>query len=279
MPSPRTFGYRNHARFTVRKKGMLGFTNKDTKHFIPINKCLLMDNWINETLANLQSHCAETSQISLRHGTNTESYLIQPKLVTNQIAVRTGDKWYEEKILGHLFRISSPSFFQVNTEQLSMIANLIAEEMCFTGDEVIVDAYSGVGTFSVLLAGSVREVIAIEESTAAIDDALDNIKGISNIQLRRGKTEHILKQITAPLHTVILDPSRVGCEESVLETLAFLAPKTIIYVSCDPDSFARDLQILEEGGFAIKKIQPVDMFPQTRHIELVAFLSYQTKSV
>mgnify|MGYP001200146018 FL=1 len=279
IPSPRTFAYRNHARFTVRNKGMIGFTNRDTKRFIPIDKCMLMDNWINETLANLQSHCAETSQISLRHGTNTESYLIQPKLVTNQINVRTGDKWYEEKILGHLFRISSPSFFQVNTEQLSTIATLISEEMCFTGGEIIVDAYSGVGTFSVLLAGSVQKVIAIEESTAAIDDALENIKGFPNIQLRKGKTEHILKQITEPIHTVILDPSRVGCEESVLKTLAIMAPKNIIYVSCDPDSFARDLKVLEEGSFAIRKIQPVDMFPQTRHIELLAFLSYTGESV
>ena len=238
-----------------------------------------MDNWINETLANLQSHCAETSQISLRHGTNTESYLIQPRLVANKIDVRTGDKWYEEKVLGHLFRVSSPSFFQVNTEQLSTIANLIAEEMCFTGEQIIVDAYSGVGTFSVLLAGSVQKVIAIEESTAAIDDALENIKGFPNIQLLKGKTENILNQITEPIHSIILDPSRVGCEESVLKTLSMMAPKTIIYVSCDPDSFARDLKILEEGGFSLRKIQPVDMFPQTRHIELIAFLSYTSESV
>ena len=279
IPSPRTFAYRNHARFTVRNKGMIGFTNRDTRRFIPIDKCMLMDNWINETLANLQSHCAETSQISLRHGTNTESYLIQPRLVANKIDVRTGDKWYEEKVLGHLFRVSSPSFFQVNTEQLSIIAKLIAEEMCFTGEQIIVDAYSGVGTFSVLLAGSVQKVIAIEESTAAIDDALENIKGFPNIQLLKGKTENILNQITEPIHSIILDPSRVGCEESVLKTLSMMAPKTIIYVSCDPDSFARDLKILEEGGFSLRKIQPVDMFPQTRHIELIAFLSYTSESV
>ena len=279
LPSPLIFGYRNHARFTVRNRGTVGFTNRDTKRFVPVDKCLLMDNWINETLATLQSHCAETSQLSLRHGTNTGSYLIQPKLVTNRTTIKTGDKWYEEKILDHTFRISSPSFFQVNTEQVTLIAELIANYMAFKGNEIVVDAYAGVGTFSVLLAASVKKMIAIEESSAAIDDAIANIKGIPNIDLRKGRTEHLLKNITDPVHTVILDPSRAGCAEPVLETLASLAPNAIVYVSCDPDSFARDLLILETGGFVVRKIQPVDMFPQTRHIELVAFLSYQDKSV
>lgn len=279
LPSPLTFGYRNHARFTIRNHGMIGFTNRNTRQFVPIDKCMIMDNWINETVVTLQSHCAETSQLSLRHGTNTGSYLVQPKLVTNKISIKTGDKWYEEKILDHTFRISSPSFFQVNTEQVSLIGKLISDHMCFKGDEIVVDAYAGVGTFSVLLAATVKKIIAIEESAAAIDDALVNINGIPNIDLRKGKTEYILKTITEPLHTVILDPSRVGCEQSVLETLVSLAPKSIVYISCDPDSFARDLLILETGGFAAKKIQPVDMFPQTRHIELVAFLAYQGKSV
>ena len=85
--------------------------------------------------------------------------------------------------------------------------------MCFKGDEIVVDAYAGVGTFSVLLAASVKKMIAIEESSAAIDDAIANIKGIPNIDLRKGRTEHLLKNITDPVHTVILDPSRAGCAE------------------------------------------------------------------
>ena len=278
LASPLVFGYRNHARFTVRNHGMIGFTNKDTKRFVPIDNCMLMDNWINETLSTLQHHCAETSQLSLRYGTYTGSYLVQPKLVSNRISIATGTKSYEERILNHAFRISSPSFFQVNTEQMIQMVNLISDYLQFEGDEVVVDAYAVVGTFAVLLSPNVKKMIAIEESASAIADATINIKGIPNIELRKGKTEHILKNLTEPLHTVILDPPRVGCERSVLETLVSIAPKTVVYVSCDPDSFARDLLILEDGGFVVDKIQPIDMFPQTRHVELVSFLTYKVTS-
>ena len=273
MPSPEQFGYRNHARFTVRRQGSLGYVNRATRRFVKVDHCMLMSPGINEALGLLQDRCAETSQLSVRHGINTSEWLVQPALNSEGVPLATGQTHYREELLGKKFRIASPSFFQVNTRQAERLALLVRERLELTGSETLADAYAGVGTFAVLLAPSVRRVIAIEESEAAVKDAAVNALGVENLEFRQGKTEEVLSTLESRPDVVILDPPRAGCHRAVLEALVRWAPRRTAYVSCDPETLARDLRALVQGGLRVDKVEPVDMFPQTHHAECVATLS------
>jgi len=273
VPSPQILGYRNHARFTVRRDGSLGFVNRDSRRFLRVDECLLMHPGINHILSQLQGHCSETTQLSVRYGTNTGDWLIQPSMKSEDIPLESGQKHYVEALQDRRFRIASPSFFQVNTPQAEQIGQLIQERLDLRGDELVVDAYAGVGTFAVLLAPFVGKVIAIEESASANEDARANIEGLSNVELMEAKTETVIGTLPQVPDVLILDPPRVGCRPEALEALIASPPKRIVYVSCDPGALARDLKILCGGPFVLEEILPVDLFPQTHHIECLATLS------
>ena len=272
LASPRQFHYRNHARFNVwRESGSLGFTHRERRRFVRIDRCLLMHDGINDILAQLQGRAAETSQLSIRSSPQTGDYLVQPTLKNPEIAIPTGQKTYRESVADQEFRVASPSFFQVNVWQAARLAELVKDALELTGNKIVVDAYAGVGTFAVLLAPFAREIIAVEESTAAIADATENAAGHPNVQLVTGKVEEILPGLDVTPDAVILDPSRSGCQPPVLEALLAQRPSRIAYVSCNPESLARDLRVLSRG-YRIQSVQPVDMFPQTHHVECVATL-------
>ena len=272
LPSPRRFHYRNHARFNIwRESGSLGFTHRERRRFVRIDSCMLMHDGINEILADLQGRCSETSQLSIRRSADTGDYLVQPTLKNPEVPIPTGQKTYRESVADQEFRVASPSFFQVNVWQAARLAELVKDALELTGDETLVDAYAGVGTFAVLLASHARRIIAVEESTAAIADAMENAASHSNVELVTGKVEDILPGLEVIPDAVILDPSRSGCQPVVLETLLALRPGRIAYVSCNPESLARDLRTLSRG-YRIQSVQPVDMFPQTHHVECLATL-------
>ena len=273
LASPRPFHYRNHARFNIwRETGTLGFTHRERRRFVRIDRCLLMHEGINNLLAQLQDRCRETSQLAIRSSPETGDYLVQPALKNPDVAIPTGQKHYREMLSGTEFRVASPSFFQVNVHQAAKLAELVKEGLCLTGTETVLDAYAGVGSFSVLLASSAGRVIAVEESVAAVADAQCNAADFPNVELIIGKVEEILPALDAAPDAVILDPSRSGCQPAVLDALLALAPDRIAYVSCNPETLARDLRTLCRR-YRVQSLQPVDMFPQTHHVECVAILS------
>jgi len=276
IPAPEQFNYRNHARFTVRQQGSLGFVNRITRRFAKIDECMLMAPWINESIGRLQGRCQETTQLSMRYGINTSEFLIQPTLHAEDVPLPTGQTHYRERLLDKPFRIASPSFFQVNTKQAERLAELVRTRLELTGSELLVDAYAGVGTFAVTLAPHVRRVIAIEESGAAVKDAAVNTVGVDNLEFIEGRTEEVLAELEEQPDAVILDPPRVGCQTAALKALSRISPRKVVYVSCEPETLARDLHILVQGGFAVEAVEPVDMFPQTYHVECVATLRSQT---
>ena len=274
MPSPQVFNYRNHARFTVRGQGRLGYINRMSRRFVEIDECMLMDPWINEALGELQGKCAETTQLSVRLGVNAGEWLIQPTMQNPDISLKTGQTHYREKLLGHTFRIASPSFAQVNTPQTERMIELVRRRLELRGDELLLDAYAGVGVFAALTAPYVKKVVAIEESSAAIKDAAVNTVGIDNLEFIEAKTEDAIGGLEERPDAVILDPSRLGCHPNALDALISNRVPRIVYVSCDPDALARDLDRLVSGGYGVDSVEPLDMFPQTHHVECLATLTF-----
>ena len=279
LPSPDRYGYRNHARFTVSREGTLGFVNRETRRFVRIDECMLMRPRVNALLEGLQDRCGETTQLSIRAGASCgesdDGYLVQPQLFNPAVSVATGQKRYVETIGSDRFFVSSPSFFQVNVEQAEQAAEVVREGLALGTDDVLVDAYTGVGTFAVLLAPYVKKVVAIEESSAAVVDAKENAASVPNVEFLLGRTESVLGDLPVLPDAVVLDPPRSGCQPQALTRLVELAPPRVAYVSCDAETLARDLKILCSGGYGIDRVAPIDMFPQTHHVECVALLRWK----
>ena len=278
LPSPNRYGYRNHARMTVSKQGELGFVNRESRKFVRIDNCMLMRPSVNEVLEQLQDRCGETTQLSIRAGDagteGPDGYLVQPRMFSPDIKLTTGQKRYVETIGENRFFVSSPSFFQVNVEQAARAAEVVREGLALSGEDVLLDAYAGVGTFAVLLSPHVKRVLAIEESSAAVADARENAVGCPNVEFLLGRTENVLSELPVRPDAVVLDPPRSGCQPQALASLLELAPSRVAYVSCDAETLARDLKILTNGGYALDRVVPIDMFPQTHHVECVALLRW-----
>lgn len=175
------------------------------------------------------------------------------------------------------FHISPKSFFQVNTEQTKILYETALEFANLTGQEIVVDAYCGTGTISLFLAQKAKKVYGIEIVSSAIQDAKKNAQenNIRNADFLVGDTINVLPRLLKmgiKADVIVLDPPRAGSSEVVLETFAAMEPKRIIYVSCNPQSLARDLAILQNLNYKTVKIQPVDMFPQTNSVESVALI-------
>lgn len=253
--------YRNHARLTVQR-GEVGFVNKYSEEFLRVDRCLLMAPKINELLSQLQGRCAST-MVSIRVGTRTGEYLIQPELPLSEPA--SGQPFYHEVLLGRRFRISSPSFFQPNTGGAETMIRIMREWIGSAGK--VMDAYAGVGTFSSLLSDLAEEVLAVEESPSAERDARFNLRGLANVRFLRKKVEEVLP--FEGLDVLILDPPRQGCSRTVVEAVKQSPPKRVIYVSCNPLTMARDIKQL---GFVVERVQPIDLFAQTQHVEALALL-------
>lgn len=184
-----------------------------------------------------------------------------------------GKATIRDKIGNLTFNISARSFFQVNTAQAEILYKTARNFADLRGNETVIDAYCGTGTIGLFMAKKVRKVIGVEVVNSAVADAIKNARenNIRNAEFIVGDAVKVLPKLTdIYAEVVIVDPPRAGCDKKVLETFAAMQPDKIIYVSCNPATLARDLKILDELGYKTKKIQPVDMFPFTSHVESVA---------
>lgn len=186
-----------------------------------------------------------------------------------------GQSYLEEEFAGLTFQIQPTTFFQVNTTQAERLLEEVQKELALTGEEAIVDAYCGVGTFTLPLAKQAKHCIGLESFTGSVTQAEKNaaLNNIENASFVIGNVGETLPNVEMSPDIVIMDPPRKGCDPSVLEALRGMKPPRIVYISCNPATLARDLKVLcEEGTYQISRIQPADFFPQTSHVECAAFL-------
>ena len=188
-----------------------------------------------------------------------------------------GDDTISDYIGDFKFNISPQSFFQVNPVQTEVLYGKALEFAKLTGNETVFDAYCGTGTITLFLSEKAKKVYGVEIVPGAIKNAKINAEenNVKNAEFILGESEvEIPKLINKGVKAdvVVVDPPRKGCEKALLDAITKIDAKRIVYVSCDPSTLARDLQILEEQGYKTVEIQPVDMFPQTSHIENVALL-------
>jgi len=206
---------------------------------------------------------------------------INPKRTNVILGDETRVLWGSEYIYDYIgpikFAISAKSFYQVNPEQTKVLYEKALEYANLTGQETVIDAYCGIGTISLFLAQKAKKVYGVEIVPEAIEDAKRNaeLNGMSNVEFAVGEAEEIIPkwyEQGIKVDTIVVDPPRKGCDESLLKTIIDMKPKKVVYVSCNPATLARDIAILKKGGYETKEVQPVDMFPHTMHVECCALL-------
>jgi len=290
VPCDSPWHYRNHMRFSVNRSGQPGLTARGSHRVLPLISCPIAHEYINTALGVLSQQSNARPQVLVRCGSATRQLLLQPSQppqVTEQLAATGLDvraDTMEEKLAGETFRIRPSSFFQTNTAQAEKMVQMVLNGLLGsdrnssgasgTSPLTIVDAYCGVGTFALMLARHVEKVIAIEESASAIKDAQWNLREVNNVEILKGKVEELLPTLAEQLDGLVIDPPRAGCQQVVLDALLQHPVARVVYVSCDPSTLARDLHILcqQHPTFHLQSVQPLDMFPQTAHIECVAVL-------
>lgn len=295
LPAHDPWFYRNNVQFHLDEEGHLGFLIFRGWEVVPIEVCHIIHPFIDEVFRALDLAFPQLKRLSIRVGTRTGQKLLilemeedlipavevdEPLscvefLSDGTLLTLVGDSHILEEVGRRRFRISAASFFQVNTEQLERLIEVVRGYLAPQGHETLLDAYCGVGTFGLSLAGEVGQVIGIEESDSALADARSNAQEGEKVEFIGGQVEHILPEL-AKVDVAILDPPRQGCAREAITHLVRLAPAKIVYISCDPATLARDTKRLREGGYHLVEIQPVDMFPQTYHIEAVALLERST---
>lgn len=189
-----------------------------------------------------------------------------------------GRSYIEDQLLGKTYRISLKSFYQVNTEQTEKLYQTAIEFAALQKEDTVIDAYSGIGTIGLSLADKVKEVYGMELVPEAIEDAQFNAltNKIENAHYEVGKAETVMKKWQdkgVKPSVIVVDPPRKGLDARFIASAIDMAPAKLVYISCNPATFARDAKLFAESGYEVKKVQPVDLFPQTHHVELVALLA------
>jgi 23S rRNA (uracil1939-C5)-methyltransferase len=290
IPSASPWHYRNRVQFSISDDGRLGFVATDSRRVEPIQECYLLHPLLEELLGALDLELPGLVRLSLRAGVNTGDQMIifetqndEPPALESDLPVSCvlllsdgtpvnliGNNYVTEVVAERRFRISATSFFQVNTAAAEELVRVVGEYLAPAGDETLLDAYCGVGTFALSLVDKVGHVIGIEEDVGTVADARLNAGEMENVEFIEGSVEALLPQLERRIDLAVLDPPRQGCRPEALAALIELAPRRIVYVSCDPATLARDARRLADGGYQLVEVQPVDMFPQTYHIESVA---------
>jgi len=310
IPSPRSFGYRIRTQLKAKGKA-LGYFEERSHQIVDVQECPIVPPLINQMISLIRKRLFPFSRMeeieinvspdenkgvlifhSLSLGRRTEKVfeeLLQNPALCKGIVIAKKEKRNrfgnptlnfsipltqarEKRDLK--LRISSGSFSQINLEQNQTLIQTVLQFSEVKKDDRVLDLYAGVGNLTLPLAVGVKEVLGIEENKRAIEDARFNseINGIGNCEFIHGRVEDILSHWEREKPDIIvLDPPRTGCK-TVLDQVVKLKPKKIVYVSCDPTTFSRDLRLFSEKGYSLQHLCLIDMFPQTYHMEVIGLL-------
>jgi tRNA/tmRNA/rRNA uracil-C5-methylase (TrmA/RlmC/RlmD family) len=281
-PAPEAWNYRNVITLKVRKNEGIweaGYVALDNQTLVPISRCPIAMEPINDCIAGLWSnldgfeHQDKITDITIKHG--QEQTLLYPRY-RKPYRFRSAERLcYRHEDL--VFRYGLRSFFQVNPSVIPSLVDAVGEALDPAPGDSLLDLYAGVGLFSIAQAGKFDRVVGVEVAGEAVECFRENIRenDLKNVSVVRGAVEQMLRSAYQKLKgravSVLVDPPREGMRAGVIRFLNAAPVRRIVYVSCDPSTLARDLKMLSTS-FSIRKVTPVDMFPQTRHLETVVLL-------
>lgn len=250
------YNYRNKVTFH-KSNNKIGYYEKNTRNIIHIEKCLLLDNKINDLIGNIDD---SSNEIVIRTSNDSKDIILNNN---KQIITNIGNKKYY---------LSRNSFFQVNKYLTKDLFNLIRKSITKKYNKCL-DLYCGTGTIGIYISDLVNNIIGIDYNESNISDANKNKKlnNINNISFICDKVENKINEFN-DIDLIIVDPPRAGLDNKTKEYLIKINPELIIYVSCDPVTLSRDLKDLS-NSYAIKEVTPVNMFPRTYHVETVSVLT------
>ncbi len=275
------FGYRNHVHLSVDEAGQTGYYRSGSREPVPVDSCLLLHPLLREWQEKLPP-LPGAHRVELRAGTRTFQRLA---MFRGYIEESAGEESYQRGIpLGRAgegeltemvgverYRISSKSFFQVNTDGAEKLVELALEMLDVDDSTTVMDAFAGVGLFSIPLGRVASKVWAVERHPAALRDLRHHAEKMKEkIHIVGTEMQDAFTQLPGKVGRVLADPPREGLTESVVEGILGLQPEKIVLVACDPASLARDAKGIIEGGYQLERVVPVDLFPHTYHIEAVA---------
>jgi 23S rRNA (uracil1939-C5)-methyltransferase len=299
--SPTAFTYRNQVQFhpvqneNAEASPSLGFNRASSNEVLPIEKCLLISEEMNEILKQIELEAdSGIARTAIRMDSDSEIMLVfegespEPPELSIELPVSStylspdgrslnmgGNDALVYRILGKEFLVSPESFFQVNLPVAEEMVNHALALIAGQKNLSILELYSGVGLFSRFLAPHASQLTAIESSPSACFDFAGNLDEFENISLYEGAVEYLLPPLIEqikPIDLVVLDPPRAGLNAKARQALIDLDPEQIIYISCDPSTLARDLKHFSEAGYSLQSLHAFDMFPQTAHVETIVIL-------
>lgn len=311
IASPDPWNYRNHIQFHLTGDGRLSYIaagiplppqsasrNRQSAIFdpqsslLPITECHLPEPSINNLWPQLEFEPSiDLGRVSIRQGTNDELILVlesdAPDLPELEVdagisvvhtyeehcVVLAGTDHLTMNVRGRDFRVSALSFFQVNRAVAALMVDHILSNLAPAdpSSHAILDVYCGVGLFSAFLAPRCKRLIGIESSAPACEDFAFNLDEFDNVELYEDSAGNVLPALDIQPNIVLVDPPRAGLEPAARDAILRLQPQTIIYVSCDPSTLARDARGLIDGGYDLRTVTPFDLFPQTYHIESISW--------
>ena len=281
------WNYRNSMQFHLTREGKLGFQRANSNHTFAIRECHLPEEPINWLWPQLEVEpLPGLERLSMRMGMDDELMLIlecsnpQPleftiegmplSIVQHTPAGRlvlAGSDTIYMSVSGRRFRVSSPSFFQVNTLQAQVMVELLLAQTPLDESMTVLDVYCGVGLFSAFLAPKVKRLVGIEVSPESCDDFITNLDEFEHVSVYEASAEIVLHSVNFRPQIIVMDPPREGLGAQTVAGILAQEAEYLVYISCDPSTLARDARHLAAAGYKLLQITLLDMFPHTYHIE------------
>jgi 23S rRNA (uracil1939-C5)-methyltransferase len=289
IPSPAEWNYRNAIQLHPLADGRLGYQKAGSHTVVAVTECHLPQSPLDECWKQIEVEPLEgLERVELRQGEgeelllalhsanptlpefNTDFPISAVFLSPQGQVVLAGEDTLEMQVLDRPFRVSAGSFFQVNTAQAGNMVQHLLDQLSLTGKIALLEVYCGVGLFSAFLAPHCSRLAGVELSESACEDFAYNLDEFNHVELYQGAAEDILPALNLKPQVILVDPPRAGVEHRALQALLVMAPEVIAYISCDPATLARDARHILAAGYVLEQVTPLDMFPQTFHIESIS---------